>query len=260
MRRRRPRDLQPALRTRGMTPPHATFAALTLVRGPRNDVPSGQPGTVPTRRSSSSSAPSSPRPSAADAASSRAPCRRSASRSRWITTHDLQAVAHLGVGRGRGPAGRTPGPALDRPVRPQLAVRHRDRRAVRTASGRGAGRLPAGHHLQRGLCRRPLGVDRGALAAGRLHDRQRHRRPDGVALGPGTRQAVHAAHLDPGSAVHPPGPRSSTRCGPRDHEAGWLGVAKIALGWPLQIAAFAAMALGAGPQPAPRSSASDPAS
>ena len=107
------------------------------------------------------------------------------------------------------------------------------------AQRQGRGRLPAGHHLQRGLRRRPDAVGPGALAGGRADDRLGHRRPHRVAQGPGGRQAVQPADLV-----------LAVPCIVRvvvqwplylAGEVGWLGVAKIALGWPLQVAALAAM-------------------
>ena len=169
-------------------------------------------------------------------------------------------------GRGAdGPAG----PAPDREVLRQRTGRHRDRLVLRAPRREpwwqrrrpGAGLLRAGTALQHRV-RRADGADlHHRLAAGRLHDRQRHRRPDGVALRPAGRAAVHAADLAAPAAVRGagrwsrgrsgwPATRGTSRPTPRSPRS---ACSKIAMGWPLQLAALGAMSwlLGRNHTPAP---------
>ena len=82
----------------------------------------------------------------------------------------------------------------------------------------------------------------------RVHRGQRGRRPDRVAPGQARRPPVQPADLAPGTAV----PRRVVVQGPiylagrndwwsTDSAVAALGVAKLAMGWPLQVAALAAM-------------------
>ena len=88
----------------------------------------------------------------------------------------------------------------------------------------------------------------GPLAGGRLHGGQRRRRPDRVAPGPAGRPAVQQPELAARRALrHPVSVQLplylAGTSGAYDPEAAVaaLGVSKIVMGWPLQIAALAAM-------------------
>ena len=107
-----------------------------------------------------------------------------------------------------------------------------------------------GHHLQRRLRRRLMVLSIVvALAAGRLHGRQRRRRPDRVAPRPAGGPAVPQPDLDARRCPAWCGWRCSCPiylAGRAADDAGpmiaALGVSKIVMGWPLQIAALAGMA------------------
>ena len=174
----------------------------------------------------------------------------------WLTTRDLRLALVVSIGVRAGAAGRPAGAALDGPVRGQRAGRHRHRLAVRHVSasrGGSADDQALAYFLPGILYNSGYSVADGVhlpdrLAAGRLHGRQRHRRPDRLARGQAGREALHPADLAAGPARAAP----RGRPGPiwlaghsgaidADTAVAALGVLKIALGWPLQLAALGAM-------------------
>ena len=197
-----------------------------------------------------------PPPSAASAACSRRRSRPSLFTIFFLTTHELRLAVIVSVAAARGSAGAAADPALDAAVRAQRALRHRPGLAVRPPARSGpavtrttrplptscpdCSTTPAGRRCWRSA----------AWSAGRWSASwwaaSPATRPRGT--GPPGREALHAADL----GARAPGLLRLAIQGPlwlaakgglarRGRAIAALGVLKVAMGWPLQLATLAVM-------------------
>ncbi len=197
---RRSRDLQPALRTRGMTQRARDVEQLVRARlatalgGRRGVVESAAPIALFTL------------------------C--------WITTHSLKVLADRERRCGRCPARSyesCSARASSSSSTPCSASASRT--VVRGPLGGGPRRVPAGHPDQRRLRHRVHRLDPDRLADRRIHDRQPGRRSDRMARRQAAGEALLAADLDPGDAVRPAGGRAVPAVGDRPRGAAGHGQA-----------------------------------
>ena len=230
------------------------------------------PRRTPSRRSSASS---SPTPSVASAACSRPPCPTIAFTVIFLTQHDLRLAIFVSLALRRRPARGPAGAAL-------VACSSCSTRCVGIGIGalfawraaRGGGDegdqalayfLP-GLLYNLGYAARDGVHHRDPLAVGRLHRGQRGRRPDRLARRPQRRPPVQPADLAARPAVHR---CASSVQGPiylagrngwwsTDSAVAALGVAKLAMGWPLQVAALAGDGVAADAATRPRCKPGEP--
>ena len=174
----------------------------------------------------------------------------------YLISHDLRARPDVGIGLAvallvvrlvqRQPVQFVVNSLVGIGIAAVFAVPHRQ----------GRGRLPAGHHLQRGVRRRDDAVDPGPLAAGRADARARSpatSRPG--ASDPAVVRLCSKLTWMLARAVRGPG-RGAVPALPRPARSAGSASTKIALGWPLQVAALAADGLAARPRPHPAAAAS----